>query len=104
MDDAEIEQRLIEFATEYIKSYTDALNRNFGATVETLKSNNLIRRYLPLCDCTLGVNCSIAAFIASASLQIFFLRDTNTEIRASKIARESPEFNQRWTLETPRRY
>jgi hypothetical protein len=101
MDDTEIEQRLIEFASEYIKSYTDALNQNFSDTVEALKFSNLIEKHLPLYGRTLGVDCSIASFIASASLQIFFLRETNTEIRTLKIDRESPKFNQRWTLETP---
>jgi hypothetical protein len=101
MDDTEIEERLIDFASEYIHSYLDALNQNFSDTLETLKSSNLIGKYLPLYGRMVGVNCSIAVFVASASLQIFFLDEMNSAIKAWKIDLESSQFNQRWTFDTP---
>jgi hypothetical protein len=101
MDRSSIEERLIVFASEYIKAYTNALDKNFEDTLEILRSTNLITRYFPLYGRTLGANCSIASFIASASLQIFFFAEKHTEIRALKFDREWPEFNQRWTFDTP---
>jgi hypothetical protein len=100
-DDSEIERRLIIFRTQYIKSYVDAIDRNFPETLEIITSSGLKEQYFPMYGRTLGQDCSMAAFITSDSLQLFFLAGTGTALERCTVDQDSPQFNQGWARMTP---
>lgn len=101
--DSTTEERVLEYAREFIRGYTEAIDSNFAAVKTFLDEVGLSRDYFQLYGRQVGADVAIAAFISPADFYMFFLDERGAEIKACADTHtiNLSEFSQEWTFGTP---
>jgi hypothetical protein len=69
MDDVDIESKLIAYATEFLRSYTETVDTKFPGSFERISELGMEATYFPLYERRLGEDTAIAVlFIAKRSI------------------------------------
>jgi len=95
--------RLLEYAREFIKGYTETIDVNFKRAKAVIFFAELNDEYFPLYGRQFGVDLAIAAFYTQIDFYIFFIEKPDTELVAvrSATAEGTREFGRNWTQHTP---
>ena len=96
---------LLEFAREFIKSYTETIDANYPDAKAVVFDAGLERVFFPLYGRQLGVDLAIAAFYTQIDFYLFFLDESGTAIvtARSAIADRTSGFGREWTVNTPKK-
>jgi hypothetical protein len=94
---------LLEYAAEFVKGYTEAIDANYSDTKAVISGAGLDDEYFPLYGRELGVNLGIASFFTQIDFYLFFIDEPGIEIVAirSALADATSGFDREWTFDTP---
>lgn len=101
MDNAEIESKLIAYGTEFLKSYTDAVDTNFTGALDLIRELGMETTYFPLYARELGRDTALTALFTSSDFYLFFLADRNKKVDSWRNVDAESTFNRDWTFKTP---
>jgi hypothetical protein len=101
MENVDIESNLIAYATEFLKSYTDAIDTNFPGALDQICELGMEATYFPLYDRHLGEDTALAILYTSSDFYMFFLADRDNMIANLGDADGDPTFSRDWTFNTP---
>jgi hypothetical protein len=101
MEDVDIESKLITYATEFLRSYTDAIDTNFPGSLEQISELGMEATYFPLYERRLGEDTAIAVLFTSSDFYLFFLAEPDTMLATLEDADSDPDFSRDWTFNTP---
>jgi hypothetical protein len=102
MDDDDIESKLIAYATEFLRSYTDTVFNNFPESFQGISELGMEATYFPLCGRRLGVDTAIAVSFTSSDFYLFFLAaDRDITVARLEDMNSDPAFSPGWTRDTP---
>lgn len=94
---------LLEYAREFVKGYTEAIDANYLDAKAVISGTPLYRELFPLYGRQLGVDLAIASFFTQIDFYLFFLDKPDAEIVAvrSAIAEGVGDFSSKWVSDTP---
>lgn len=94
---------LLEYAVEFLKGYTEAIDTNYPDTKALISRAGFGDSFFPLYGRQLGTDIAIASFYTQIDFYLFFLDQSDIEIAAvrSAIAETGKEFGLRWVSDTP---
>ncbi len=97
------EARLLEYAREFIRGYSQAIDTNYPNAKTFIHEAGLNHDYFPLYGRELGVDVAISAFFTKADFYLFFLGEYGVEIKRYEdgSANDASEFSKDWTFNTP---
>jgi hypothetical protein len=101
MDDVDIESKLITYATEFLRSYTDTVYTNFPGSFERISELGMEATYFPLHQRRLGEDTAIAVLFTSSDFYMFFLADRDSIMAKLEDVDSDPAFSSDWTRSTP---
>jgi hypothetical protein len=100
MDDVDIKSKLISYATEYLRSYTETVYNNFPGVFQQISELGKEATYFPLHGRRLGEDTAIAVLFTSSDFYMFFLADPKTTIARLEDG-DLDAFTSDWTRDTP---
>ena len=94
---------LLEYAGEFVKGYTEAIDANYSDAKAVISGAGLDDEYFPLYGRQLGVDLAIASFFTQIDFYLFFIDEPGIEIVAirSALADATSGFGREWTFDTP---
>jgi len=101
MEDAEIEAKLLAYATAFLRAYTTAIDTNFPAVLEALDELGMEADYFPLHDRQIGKDAALAALFTSNDFYVYFLDEPERVFATWRDVDGDPAFSRDWTLNTP---
>ena len=100
MDNGDIESKLIEYATEFLSSYTDTVDTNFPGSLERISELGMEAKYFPLYERRLGEDTAIAVLFTSSDFYMFFVADRGSVVARLEDRDSDPDFSPDWTRNT----
>jgi hypothetical protein len=101
MDDDDIEPKVIAYAKEFLRSYTDTVYNNFPGELQQISELGMKATYFPLLARRLGEDTSIAVLFTSSDFYMFFLADCDRIMARLEDMDSNPAFSSDWTRSTP---
>jgi hypothetical protein len=101
VDAADIELKITAYGTEFLQSYTDAIETNFPGALEFIREQGLEASYFPLYERSLGVDTAFAVLFTSSDFYLFFLADRGSPVPQWEDVDTDPHFSRDWTFKTP---
>jgi hypothetical protein len=94
---------LLEYATEFLKGYTEAIDANYSDTKDLIFRAGFGDSFFPLYGRLLGVDIAIASFYTQIDFYLFFLDKSGIDISAARsaTAETGGEFGLKWVYDTP---
>jgi hypothetical protein len=101
MTGAETQAKLRAYATEFIRGYNDAVERNYPNAKLAASQIDFIPILFPLVSRELGRDVALAVLHTPNDLYIFFLHGEGQDILVLKETGEAEGFGADWTYNTP---
>jgi hypothetical protein len=101
MDDVDIKSKLITYAKEFLRSYTDTVYNNFPGELQGISELGMEATYFPLHERRLGEDTAIAVLFTSSDFYLFFLADRDEMVARLEDVDSDRSFNSDWTRSTP---
>jgi hypothetical protein len=101
MDARQVDEKLRTYATEYIRGYTEVLDKHYYDIFWKVHQKGLELAYFPLYKRKLGRNVAIATLYTDNDFYLFFVEERDMNWKITQNARESEEFTRDWTFNTP---
>jgi hypothetical protein len=94
---------LLEYAAEFLKGYTEAVDANYPDAKDVIFRAGFGGSFFPLHGRRLGIDVAIASFYTQIDFYLFFLDKSDTDIVAARsvIAEAGGEFGLKWISDTP---
>jgi hypothetical protein len=101
MRDTEVKEKLKEYANEYIRGYTEAIDDNYAYVKQTLLQLGLeVPTHLPLYNRALGVDVALAALCTPDDFYVFFLRKPGVIFTDLRYAQDARDLDRTWSVHT----
>jgi hypothetical protein len=97
MNDDDIESKLIAYAKEFLKSYTNTVYNNFPGSFWPISELGMEDTYFPLHERRLGVDTAIAVLYTSSDFYMFFLAERDIMIARLEDGDSDPTLSSDWT-------
>jgi hypothetical protein len=101
MNDPDIEPKLQGYATEFIRGYSDALEKNYPDATRKIHDMGFGPVFFPLYRRELGKTVALAALFTDYDFYMFFVAAEGTSIKVATRAGDAEGFSREWTFNTP---
>jgi hypothetical protein len=97
----EIERKLIGYATEFIKGYSEALDNNYPDVTREIREIGLGNAFFPLYHRELGKGIQLAVLSTDYDFYMFFIEGHGTPVKVFAVPEAAEGFDRDWTTNTP---
>lgn len=97
----EIESKLRAYATELIRGYSEALDKNYPAVTRKIREIGFGPSFFPLYRRELGTDVALAVLSTDSDFYMFFIEAPDSVIEIFTVPRDADGFDQDWTSSTP---
>jgi hypothetical protein len=97
----EIESKLRAYATELIRGYSEALDKNYPAVTREIRKIGFGSSFFPLYRRELGKDVALAVLSTDGDFYMFLVEALDSVIDIFTVPRDAHGFDQDWTSSTP---
>jgi hypothetical protein len=101
MDSTEVESKLTAYGTEFLKGYSESVDKNYAEVRRDIFDVGLSQTYFPLYGRTLREDTILAALFTPHDFYLFFVKGSGPAVMKSLELQDHHSFSREWTFNTP---